>query len=70
MPDATNVLFTDALRDRAARQSCDALLRAHLKAGQHLLSFSLAKAVAIQVGLPLDQVRPAASDPTIIGRSA
>ena len=60
-----SVLAADAHAARAAKQGCDDLLRAHLGAGQHLLTFAAAEALGATLGMRPGTVRAAAGDPTI-----
>lgn len=54
-------LFVDAQRDRATREATDNLLRAQLRAGQHLLDLHVARALGARLGLFAGDVRPAAA---------
>lgn len=44
-------LIGDTMRDRSTREATDNLLRAQLRAGQHLLALPVARAVGVTVGL-------------------
>lgn len=54
-------LFSDTQRDRATREATDNLLRAQLRAGQHLLDLHVARALGARLGLFAGDVRPAAA---------
>jgi hypothetical protein len=51
----------DLMRDRAAINGAEELLRAQLRTGQHLLATAVARALAEAIGMSPAQVRPAAS---------
>jgi hypothetical protein len=51
-------LIGDTMRDRSTREATDNLLRAQLRAGQHLLALPVARAVGVTVGLFGTDVRP------------
>ena len=55
----------DVLRNRAARESSNALLRAQLRTGQHLLPIAIAEALGVKLCMAAGTVRAAAGDPTI-----
>lgn len=60
----------DMLRERQMADGCRQLLRAQLRAGQHLLSLPLARALASTIGLSARAVRAAAAAPrTTEGRN-
>lgn len=56
---------SDAVREAAARHSSEALLRAQLRAGQHLLALPVAQALAATIGLRANEVRPASGATTL-----
>jgi hypothetical protein len=60
-----DVLNADNKARRDAQTSCDALLRAQLRAGQHLLPLALARAVGATLFMEPGTVRAANNDPTI-----
>jgi hypothetical protein len=57
-------LHNDRVRRNDARYGCEKLLRAQLRAGQHLLPKSLAIAVGATLGMHAGSVRAATGDPT------
>lgn len=57
-------MHSDAIREAAARQSSEALLRAQLRAGQHLLALPVARALGTTIGLSANEVRPASGAAT------
>ncbi|MBI0530335.1 hypothetical protein [Sphingomonas sp. TX0522] len=54
-------LIGDTMRDRSTREATDNLLRAQLRAGQHLLDLPVARALGARLGLFPGDVRPAAA---------
>lgn len=49
----------DLLRERQMADGCRQLLRAQLRAGAHLLDITLARALAVTIGMHPAEVRPA-----------
>ena len=56
---AVGTVISDQMREHAAREGSQSLLRAQLRAGQHLLALPLARSLAATIGLNANQVRPA-----------
>lgn len=62
--DAMNVAALDSRERAFLRGSSEALLRAQLQAGQHVLSFGQAMVAATALGLAATMVRPGIGDPS------
>ena len=59
-----DVIGADNVARRAAVDGCNALLRAQLRAGMHILDFDLAKSLGRKLGMSPGSVRPGTSYPT------